>query len=148
MTDKNSFEEFRKGGISQSVLNALFFRLAGLLLIFLLQVTLARLMGPRQYGDYVVIITTVNLLLVFSMFGFDSSVLRFLPSFLEKKNYSYETDKTFPGARTFSVLFNSKLVCTTNDEYNQGFGFETSGHHYNFILYCKRRFSAVTKSAK
>jgi O-antigen/teichoic acid export membrane protein len=45
-------------------------------------------MGASHYGDYTVIITTLNLLLVFSVFGFDSSVLRFLPSAIAKEDFS------------------------------------------------------------
>ena len=74
----------KKGTLDKSVYQTLLFRLSGLGLIFLLQILLARLMGPKSYGDYTVIITTVNLLLVLSMFGFDSAILRFLPSSLEK----------------------------------------------------------------
>ncbi len=70
----------------KSVVQALVFRLAGLGLIFLLQVMLARMMGPKSYGDYTVIVTAVNLLLVVSLFGFDSSILRFLPSLIEKND--------------------------------------------------------------
>ncbi|MFZ7145016.1 MAG: oligosaccharide flippase family protein [Bacteroidota bacterium] len=79
------FQEFKKTGkLDKPVLHALIFRLIGLGLIFALQIVLARLMGPRNYGDYTVIITALNLLLVVSMFGFDSSILRFLPSSLSK----------------------------------------------------------------
>jgi O-antigen/teichoic acid export membrane protein len=89
MSEPKFIKEFIKGGgISRSVWHALIFRLAGLGLIFLLQVMLARLMGPSNYGDYTVIITSLNLLLVLSVFGFDSSVLRFLPSALAKKDFS------------------------------------------------------------
>jgi O-antigen/teichoic acid export membrane protein len=90
MAETNLVEEFRKsGGLSRSVIHALFFRLAGLGLIFLLQVMLARCMGPSHYGDYTVIMTTLNLILVFSVFGFDSSILRFIPSYISRKEYAY-----------------------------------------------------------
>ncbi len=69
-------------------MQALIFRLAGLGLIFLLQVLLARLMGPSHYGDYTVIMTTLNLLLVLSVFGFDSSILRFLPGYISKGEFA------------------------------------------------------------
>lgn len=105
MKDTSLLDEFKKeGGLSRPVIHALFFRLAGLLLIFLLQVLLARLMGPKHYGDYTVIITTVNLLLVFSMFGFDSSVLRFLPALIEKKNYPAANGFVRFSFRVISVL--------------------------------------------
>ena len=86
----NLIQEFKKGGgLNRSVFHALLFRLSGLGLIFLLQVMLARFMGPSNYGDYTVIITTLNLLLVLSVFGFDSSILRFLPSYITKKEFSF-----------------------------------------------------------
>lgn len=89
MAETNIIQEFKNdGGLSRSVLHALLFRLSGLGLIFLLQVMLARMMGPSNYGDYTVIITTINLLLVLCVFGFDSSILRFLPSYIAKKDYS------------------------------------------------------------
>ena len=79
-------EEYKKSGkLEKSVWQALVFRLIGLGLIFVLQIVLARLMGPKNYGDYTVIITAVNLLLVVSMFGFDSSILRFVHLFLTLK---------------------------------------------------------------
>ena len=89
LPETNIIKEFKNGGgLNRSVFHALLFRLSGLGLIFLLQVMLARLMGPSNYGDYTVIITTVNLLLVLSVFGFDSSILRFLPSYIAKRDYS------------------------------------------------------------
>lgn len=78
-------QELKKSnGLSRPVWQALIFRLAGLGFIFLLQVLLARLMGPAHFGDYTVIITTINLLIVLSVFGFDSSVLRYLPAYMAK----------------------------------------------------------------
>lgn len=79
------FSDLKKNGKpDRSVLHALAFRLFGLGLVFILQIVLARLMGPKNYGDYTVIITALNLLLVVSMFGFDSAILRFLPSAVGK----------------------------------------------------------------
>jgi O-antigen/teichoic acid export membrane protein len=89
MSETNIVEEFRKsGGLNRSVVQALLFRLSGLGLIFLLQVMLARCMGPSHYGDYTVIMTTINLILVLSIFGFDSSILRFLPSYISKGDFA------------------------------------------------------------
>jgi hypothetical protein len=63
MSEINLVDEFRKsGGLNRSIIQALFFRLAGLGLIFLLQVMLARCMGASNYGDYTVIMTTLNLI--------------------------------------------------------------------------------------
>jgi O-antigen/teichoic acid export membrane protein len=89
MEGESIVEKFRRsGGLSRPVVQTLVFRVTGLAFIFLLHVLLARLMGPKNYGDYAVIITLVNLLLVFSLFGFDSSVLRFLPAFVSRKAYA------------------------------------------------------------
>ena len=97
-------EEYKKSGkLEKSVWQALVFRLIGLGLIFVLQIVLARLMGPKNYGDYTVIITAVNLLLVVSMFGFDSSILRFVPSALGKGDTS---------AANGFVKFSSRVILT------------------------------------
>lgn len=71
----------------KSVMHSLIIRSLGLVLIFLSQVLLARLMGVKGYGEYTVIITALNFIVVFSLFGMDTSVLRFLPSYLQKKDY-------------------------------------------------------------
>ena len=70
---------------------------------------LARLMGPSNYGDYAVIITTINLLLVLSVFGFDSSILRFLPSSVAKKDYSSVNGFVKFSYRIITIL---SLVCS------------------------------------
>jgi O-antigen/teichoic acid export membrane protein len=62
-------------------------RLLGLGLIFLNQALLARLMGAKGYGNYTVIFTWLNFLTVFSMIGFDTSVLRFYPSLTAKQQW-------------------------------------------------------------
>lgn len=85
MPSESLVNEFKKSGkLEKPVWQALLFRILGMALIFVLQIVLARLMGPKSYGDYTVIITVINLLLVVSLFGFDSSVLRFVPSAISK----------------------------------------------------------------
>lgn len=110
MLEKNIIQEFKNGGrLNRSVFHALLFRLSGLGLIFLLQVILARLMGPKTYGDYTVIITTINLILVLSVFGFDSSILRFLPSFIAKKDFASANGFVRFSYRTVAFL---SIVCS------------------------------------
>jgi O-antigen/teichoic acid export membrane protein len=110
MRDSGLVKEFKSGGgINRSVLHALIFRLSGLGLIFLLQVMLARLMGAKHYGDYTVIITTLNVVLVLSVFGFDSSVLRFLPSLVAKKDFDAANGFVKFSYRMITVL---ALVCS------------------------------------
>ncbi|HNS12243.1 MAG TPA: polysaccharide biosynthesis C-terminal domain-containing protein [Bacteroidia bacterium] len=73
----------------KSVIHSLVIRAFGLVLIFCSQVLLARLMGVKGYGEYTVIITALNFIVVFSLFGMDTSVLRFLPSYLQKKEFQF-----------------------------------------------------------
>jgi len=56
-------------------------RVGGNLISFLLQVMLARLLGVESYGDYIYVITLVNILHIFGKVGFDRSSLRFIPSY-------------------------------------------------------------------
>src|SRR5437762_18606 len=86
--ENDLLDEIKKNSqLNRPVTQALIFRLTGLGLIFFLQVLLARLMGPAQYGDYTVIVTTINLFIVLCVFGFDSSVLRFLPAYLSNGEF-------------------------------------------------------------
>ena len=86
----NIFSQYKNpDGLLKSISHSFVFRVLGLLLIYVSQVLLARLMGPKAYGDYTVIITIVNILLAISLFGMDTSALRFIPSALAKKEYGY-----------------------------------------------------------
>ncbi len=77
-----------KGSKSFKITSQTFFiRLFGLGLIFINQALLARLMGAKGYGNYTVIFTWLNFLVVFSMIGFDTSVLRFYPSLAAKQEW-------------------------------------------------------------
>ncbi|HNP49313.1 MAG TPA: flippase [Bacteroidia bacterium] len=84
----NLFTQYKNpDGLLKSVSHTFVFRVIGLLLIYLSQVLLARLMGPKAYGDYTVIITIVNMLLAISLFGMDTGALRFIPSALAKQEH-------------------------------------------------------------
>ena len=86
----NIFSQYKNpDGLLKSISHSFVFRVLGLLLIYVSQVLLARLMGPKAYGDYTVIIAIVNILLAISLFGMDTSALRFIPSALAKKEYGY-----------------------------------------------------------
>ena len=84
------------------------FRLLGLGIIYLSQVLLARLMGTKGYGDYTVIISSLNILLVVCLFGFDTSILRFLPSAIAKKEYSAAYGVVRFSYRVITVL---SIIC-------------------------------------
>jgi hypothetical protein len=58
----NIFSQYKNpDGLLKSISHSFVFRVLGLLLIYVSQVLLARLMGPKAYGDYTVIITIVNI---------------------------------------------------------------------------------------
>ena len=63
-------------------------RLGGFGLVFLYQLLLARLMGARGFGEYTVIFTWINFLLVGCLFGFDASVFKLFPSFTEQQQWN------------------------------------------------------------
>lgn len=96
-------------GLTRSVLHSMLFRLTGMALAFLLHILLARLMGPKGYGDYAVIITWLNLLLVVSLFGMDTAVLRFLPAAVGKKDYPHASGFLRFSYRWITVL---SILCS------------------------------------
>ncbi len=94
----------------KSIAQSLLIRSVGLGLIFLSQILLARLMGVKGYGEYTVIITALNFVVVISLFGLDTSVLRFLPSYLQKKDYSAAHGFIRFSYRLISVM---AVICAT-----------------------------------
>lgn len=85
---ENFFEEIKSGKSFRVTSQTFIIRLCGLGLIFFNQVIIARLMGAKGFGDYTVIFTWINFLIIFSMLGFDTSVLRFFPSLTVKQQWS------------------------------------------------------------
>jgi len=77
-----------KKGFTSLVQRTLLSRLAGFLLAFGLQVMIARMMGVIHFGEYIVILTVLNIFLGISLFGFEKSSDYFLPAFMEKKEYA------------------------------------------------------------
>jgi O-antigen/teichoic acid export membrane protein len=63
----------------------------GAVLVFLTQILLARLMGPAEYGMYYYAFSWLVVIALFSQFGFDQALLRFMPV--------YAHDKDWPSAR-------------------------------------------------
>jgi O-antigen/teichoic acid export membrane protein len=68
-------------------MESMLFRFTGLMLVFLLHLLLARLMGPKGFGDYTMITSLLDLLLIISLFGMDSATQRILPQALAKKEF-------------------------------------------------------------
>jgi len=92
-------------GFTSGIRTSFLFRLLGIGAVYLNQVLLARLMGPRGFGDYSVIITIINFLIALCLLGFDSSVVRMVPSLAESKSY---------GALHGFVRFAYRLVITAS----------------------------------
>lgn len=65
--------------------SAFVIRIVGVIFGFLLQVVCARVMAPSDFGVYVYLLSVMSVLSVFSRFGLDSSLPRFLPVFLMKE---------------------------------------------------------------
>lgn len=62
-------------------------QIAGVGTAYLLQVILANLMGPRDFGDYIYTYSTMRLLALFSGMGLTLSVLKFVPDYLADKDW-------------------------------------------------------------
>ena len=62
---------------------------AGTGLKYFTQVLLARWMGATEYGVYTYAFTWANLLSVFAALGFTTGVLRFVPEYLAKKDWTH-----------------------------------------------------------
>ena len=59
-------------------------RIAGMGLTFLLHIIVARLLGVDQYAFYIYVFTWLGLLLLLSVAGFDTAVLKFVPLYREQ----------------------------------------------------------------
>jgi O-antigen/teichoic acid export membrane protein len=62
-------------------------RMIGMALLYANQVLMARLMGVSGYGDYTVIMTWINFLVAFCMFGFDHGAQRFFSMLYAKQQW-------------------------------------------------------------
>ncbi|MCC7233211.1 MAG: polysaccharide biosynthesis C-terminal domain-containing protein [Bacteroidia bacterium] len=108
---RNSFfGRLRKFRLDTAVSHSLQIRVLGMLIIYLSQVVLARLMNVKAFGDYTVITTLLNFLLVISLFGTDTSILRFIPSALRRREFGEIRGFLKFTARTILLL---SLMCST-----------------------------------
>ncbi len=63
-------------------------RILGAALAFILQVSLARMLGVYEYGTYSFVISWISIITLFSTLGFDSSLTRYLPEYIQSKQWS------------------------------------------------------------
>lgn len=61
-------------------------RVFGIALSLLLNLVVARLIGVEEYANYIYVFNWLSLLLLFSVLGFDTSVLKFVPLYNERKD--------------------------------------------------------------
>jgi len=84
-------------------------RVISLLLTFLLNIYLARILGANGYGNYVYVLTWINVLLLLGMFGFDSTGKKYVSIYDSSDNYE-KLDKYIRYSYTF-VFKTSFLLC-------------------------------------
>ena len=80
--DRHFLELFKGGGIS------FLFRLLGLGLGFILTLIIANLFGASGLGEYVLAITILRLFTLIAKIGIDTTSIRFIASFANKKKWS------------------------------------------------------------
>lgn len=59
----------------------------GLAIGFILQITMARILGIGQYGIYVFALSWINVLLFVTVLGWDKTILRFIPVYFNDREY-------------------------------------------------------------
>lgn len=96
------------GGAQRSALIVFALRVFSAALAYIMQVILARWMGASEYGIFIVVWTLVIILSVFSGLGFSVSLLRFIPEYLEKKQYELLNGLLF--SARFLVLLSSTTI--------------------------------------
>lgn len=62
-------------------LSAMGIRVAGTAILLLLQILLARVLGPQQYGEYIYVLNWINVLAVGAACGMDTASLRFVAAY-------------------------------------------------------------------
>ncbi|MFV8826395.1 flippase [Alkalihalobacterium sp. APHAB7] len=74
---------------------SLFVQVVGTGLAFILQIFLARILGVQNFGDYVYVLTWLNILVLIGKLGYDTATLRYIPK--------YEVEKNWKGIKGFLI---------------------------------------------
>jgi len=89
-------------------------RVFGAILIFILQIVLARMLGAHEYGIYAFVISWISVIGLVCTLGFDTSLTRYIPEYIQKKqwknlcgviNFSFRACLIFSAVITILVLF-------------------------------------------
>lgn len=90
MTDNSKTNELSSGlqggarlgaTLAQGAIASLSLRVAGIVLIFGLQVLLARYLGVDEYGVYIYVLAWFEILLLLGVMGWETAALRFVPEY-------------------------------------------------------------------
>jgi len=79
--NKLRYSQGHGGALARGAIGAFIIKLVGAGLLFGLHVLLARLIGVRQYGIYVYVLTWINILAVVSQLGLNTSLVRFIAAY-------------------------------------------------------------------
>jgi O-antigen/teichoic acid export membrane protein len=112
------FYDRLREGISAKIGSSLHRRVGGAFLVniagigfaFLLQVILARILGAKNYGQYVYILAWVNFLVFIAKLGLDSASLRFIPEY--RTTQSWGLLRGYISWSNRQVIFFSTVVGT------------------------------------
>jgi len=75
------------GVLARGAVGAFIVEVAGAGILFSLHIMLARLLGTEQYGIYVYALTCINILTMFCLLGFHTSLVRFVAEYNIKKQW-------------------------------------------------------------
>ncbi len=93
-----------RGGISSFIVRGL-----GIALAFLLNVVLARTMGAKEYGAYVLCFSWITIIGIVAPMGFDTALIRFVPAYISKKDFSL-LKGIIKNAQNYSLIFSIILT--------------------------------------
>lgn len=77
-----------KAILARGAIGVLLVKVAGVGLLFGLHVLLARLLGTEQYGIYVYALAWINILVVFCLLGFQTSLVRFIAEYTVRQQWN------------------------------------------------------------
>lgn len=85
--DKTLYSEGNGGVLARGAVGAFAIEVAGTGILFALHILVARLLGAGQYGIYTYTLTCINILAVFCLLGFHTSLVRFISEYNIKNQW-------------------------------------------------------------
>ena len=80
---------FKKHLLFKVATLSLFLQIGGAGIAFLLQVIFARLLGVQDFGNYIYVLTWINILVLIAKFGLDTLLLRYVSAYEGKQEWRY-----------------------------------------------------------